>query len=465
MKPASSQDTIVAISTAPGEGGIGIVRLSGDSALAVADRIFLSKSGVKPSAQKPYTAQYGFVMEPGADGRRIDEALLLTMRAPKSYTRQDMVEVQCHGGRAVMQKVLELCLSSGARAAEPGEFTKRAFLNGRLDLAQAEAVLDLIRAKTDRARDAAQSQLRGDVSRLACEVRDELAEVLAHTEAAIDFPDDRIDPMDAQRLAERLRQVDARLEELLKCSRSGILVRDGLSTVLAGRPNVGKSSLMNALVRSDRVIVSPRPGTTRDTVAEEVQIGGCAVRLVDTAGLQEGSCEIEREGIERSHAEIARCDLVLFVVDGSVRPEADDRALWEALPAKDRFLIINKADRAPSGHPEAYRRMHPDGVTVLTSCTAGTGLEELENRISQYILKDAPERTDQAWAFSVRHVELFRRAQGHVRQAAEAYAGGLSGEFPAQDLRLALEALGEIVGEVVTEDILGLIFSKFCIGK
>lgn len=489
MRPPSDADTIAAISTAPGEGGIGIVRISGKDALRVAARVFEPKSGVSPLHQKPYTAQYGQVVDrPRADSRRgadssqgansrggaipsvtaapvIDEALLFVMRAPKSYTREDMAEISCHGGRYIVEKVFELCLASGARPAEPGEFTQRAFLNGRLDLAQAESVLDLIRAKTELSRKAAQSQLDGDLSRFVTGLRDELADVLSHIEASIDFPDDRIEPMGGPETRKALEAFRLRLARALERSRSGLILREGLKTALVGRPNVGKSSLMNALVRSNRVIVSAEPGTTRDLIEEEVRIGGCRVRLTDTAGLGAAGSAVEADGMRRTESAIDSSDLVLFVVDGSAGPSEEDSRIRARLGGKPHFLVVNKSDTLQPEALPAHRALSPKTEPVLTSCLSLTGIEELERRISGFVLRDVPESADEAWAFSARHSEHIRRADEHIAEAIKAYETGLSCEFAAADVRNALDELGSIVGQVVTEDILDKIFSNFCIGK
>jgi tRNA modification GTPase len=297
------------------------------------------------------------------------------------------------------------------------------------------------------------------------EARDALLGVLSHIEAAIDFPDDRLDPMADAEAAERLRAIRARIGEILARSREGLLVREGFKTALVGRPNVGKSSLMNALLGKDRMIVSDVPGTTRDTVEEELQVRGLAVRLVDTAGLGRAVSPLESAARARSEEAIASSDLVLFVVDGSEPPSEGDFAAWEGIRGKPRFLVVNKCDRLAAPALDGYLRLGPRGAVVRTSCRDGSGLAELEGRIASYVLEQAPERPAEAWLTSVRHAELFRKAHGHLADAAAAFERGLSGECAAVDVRLALDALGEVVGEAVTDDLLDRIFSRFCIGK
>jgi tRNA modification GTPase len=460
-----TEDTIAAISTPVGEGGIGIVRLSGPQALTLADSFFASKSNIKPSGQRAYTAQYGFVEDTYGDRQKVDEVLCLVMRAPRSYTREDMVEISCHGGRFVIQKILELCIKSGARLAQPGEFTKRAFMNGRIDLVQAESVLDLIRAKTDRAYAVARAGLEGSTSQFVRRVRDDMAKILSHLEASIDFPDDRLEPMSRQPMVTQLMSLIKEADKLIQASRSGLVLKTGLKTVLLGKPNVGKSSLMNVLTRSPRVITSHEPGTTRDTVEEEIQLGGCLIRLVDTAGIQNSENPIEIECVKRTRTAMQEADLVLFVVDGSKPLASEEEKIWKDLPPAARFLIINKMDCAAKTYVPSYTALNPNGKTLHTSCLEGSGIEALEKAFASFVLKEAPEISDEKWLTSVRHVNLFLKAKGHMVSALKALEEGGSPEFPAQDVRFGIEALGQIVGEVVTDDILDLVFGEFCIGK
>ncbi len=458
-------DVIAAIATPIGEGGIGIVRLSGADALAVADRIFESPKKLAPSRQEAYTAQYGHVIDPAAGGARADEAVLLVMRAPKSYTCENTVEINCHGGRAATQKVLGICLAAGARAAEPGEFTKRAFLNGRIDLVQAETVLDVIRAKTDKSLEAAHRQLQGGLSVRVRALRDSIAHLLSHIEASLDFPDDKIEPMEADAMREKASALVAELTTLAQYGRHARWVKDGLRVVLTGEPNVGKSSLMNALAQKERVIVSPHPGTTRDTVEETLQIAGYPVVLVDTAGIRQAADPVEAQSIERSRRAVEEADLVLFVADASRKPTSDEAGHWRSFESKNRRLVLNKADLASPDTRAAYSAWAADAGRLETSCTTGSGIETLVAWIADFIRREAPERTDETWVYSVRQQHLFKKAALHAGQALHALESGLSFEFAASDLRLSMDALGEVVGALVTDDILDLVFSQFCIGK
>ncbi|MBI2094552.1 MAG: tRNA uridine-5-carboxymethylaminomethyl(34) synthesis GTPase MnmE [Candidatus Omnitrophica bacterium] len=465
MLRESEKDTIVAISTPPGEGGIGIVRLSGDRSLPIADEIFAARSGKKAEDQKNFTARVGHAMFSGPPPAVIDEALLLVMRAPKSYTGEDMAEISAHGGTRVLEAIVESAVQAGARPAGPGEFTKRAFLNGRMDLVQAEAVLDLIRAKTELARRWAASQLEGTLTQKVRAVQDRLVEALSHLEAAIDFPDDEVRPARPSEMQNRLREICGELADLLAGSRMGILAKQGLRAVITGRPNVGKSSLMNGLLRSPRVIVTSYPGTTRDVVEETVQVHGFPVHLADTAGIQETEHPVEKEGIERSKKAIERADLILFVLDGSRPLSAEDKKLLELLPEDTpRVLVLNKSDL--SGQIKKEDLKNWAGAVVLeTSCLLGKGFEELGEEIFRIITKGKMLAGEPVAISSLRQKDLVEKALGSAKRAAESCRDGLSAEFCAADVRVAIGYLGEIVGDVVTDDVLNVLFSQFCIGK
>lgn len=478
MKPADTQqhsssyhpDVITAIATAAGEGGIGIVRLSGVGALLVADQIFRSPYQKLPSQQPGYTAQYGIIIDPrttgsAAAGQKVDEAVLLVMRGPKSYTCEDTVEINCHGGRAATQKVLEVCLAAGARLAEPGEFTKRAFLNGRIDLVQAETVLEVIRAKTDKSLEAAQRQLQGDLSVRVRALRDGIAHLLSHIEASLDFPDDKIEPMQMKELTAKTAALVKDLEVLARYGRHARWLKDGLRVVLTGEPNVGKSSLMNRITQKERVIVSPHPGTTRDTVEETVEIAGYPIALTDTAGIRDTQDPIESQSVERSRRAVEEADLVLFVADASRLPSSEETSCWAALSNQPRRLILNKSDAASADAAKIYASWSAAAECICTSCKTGEGIEALTESISHFIRHQIPEKSDEVWVYSVRQQALFQKAAVHAADALSAFESGLSFEFPASDLRLAMDSLGEIVGAVVTDDILDLVFSQFCIGK
>ena len=444
-------ETVAAIATPFGQGAIAVVRLSGDDALAVAGQ---ATGGRQGSAFAPRCVELAEIREAGGDV--VDEVLLTAFPAPKSYTGEDVVEISCHGGVLVTQRVLARLLECGARCAEPGEFTQRAFLNGKLDLTQAEAVMDVISAQTDLALKAAQHQLKGRIGEITEDLRAELLEIVAHVEAYIDFPDEDIDPETGAGLDARLATCGRRIEELLATAEQGRILREGVRTVIYGEPNVGKSSLLNLLLGYERAIVSEVAGTTRDTVEEVLNVGGIPVRLIDTAGMREAADEIERRGVERTRQHLAEADLVLEVVDVS-RPKG------ELLSRSDRtkahvLLVLNKSDLP--AHPDWK---NAEGVRL--SCTEQSGLAELTDAIREELAFGAASWGQEAVAVNARHQDCLRRAGKALGVAREQLGKGDSPEFAAVDLRLALEAVGEVAGKVDTEEILGEIFGSFCIGK
>ena len=457
-------DTIAAIATPVGEAAIGVVRMSGKKAFEIADRIFVSKKGLVPSEAEPFRALYGYVTDPGT-GRRLDEVLLLVLKAPHTYTCEDMVEIHGHGGTVSLRELLELLMREGARLARPGEFTERAFLGGRIDLSQAEAVLDIIRSKTEASLRCAVEQLGGSLSRKVRAFRDELLDCLVHVEGSIDFPDEDIEIMDAGKLLGRLHRIGGELEGLLQSARAGIVFREGLTAVIAGRPNVGKSSLLNALLRQNRAIVTPIPGTTRDAIEEMADIRGIPVRLVDTAGIQETECPIETEGILRSRSYLERADLVLFVMDGSESAKEEDARLLSEVQSRPVIYVVNKEDLPQRLDVDDLFKMKNGRTVVTLSSKTGKGIDLLEEAIQKMVWQGKAQGAEGALVTHVRHREALCRSLESVRAATEALSRKAPPEIIAVDLRGALEALGEIVGEVFTEDLLDKIFSQFCIGK
>jgi tRNA modification GTPase len=451
-------DTIAAIATPLGEGGIALVRLSGPRALAIADASFrpAGKSAPPPSAAPTHTIHFGGIVR---RGRAVDEVLLSVLRAPRTFTREDMVEISCHGGLLPARMVLETLLENGARPAAPGEFTRRAFLNGRIDLAQAEAVADLIHSRTELALAAAREQLAGGLSRRVNLLRDDLMGVLAHIEAHIDFPDEDIAPDTREHLLARLRAALALMDELLRTANEGQLLRRGVRAAIVGRPNAGKSSLLNQLLGRDRAIVSPLPGTTRDTIEETADIRGLPVMLIDTAGLREGSNEIEREGVRRSRESLAGAELVLHVLDASEPLQAADLAHLAESAGKPRILVRNKVDLP--------RRMELPAPmeAVEVCCLTGRGVEALKDAIKERIWAGEIRAEMLQVMINARHQDALRRAREAAGRTADALSGGLGLELAALDLRIAANAVGEIVGKTSTEDLLDSIFSQFCVGK
>ncbi len=448
------QDTIVAISTALGEGGVGVVRLSGGKAIEIADKIFKAKSKKPVSLQKTFTAQYGHV---AAEEKIIDEVLVLLMRAPKSYTCEDVVEISAHGGPAVLKSILNLALQHGARLAQKGEFTKRAFLNGRIDLLQAEAVLDLVRAKTELGAEWAAQQLEGVLSKRVREAKDDLLKILSHLEAAIDFPDDFPETDSYEEIQNKLSKIISEFKNLLASFKVGALAKTGLKVVIAGRPNVGKSSLMNALSKTNRVIVTPIPGTTRDVVEEELEIHGFPVRLMDTAGIHDTEHPIEKEGIERSRLAVQEADLTLFVLDASQTQTAEDTKLLEGLSGRPTIVVLNKSD-LPS-------KLGGKISGVACSCIQKDGTKKLEDEIFRFIDQGRVTQNAQALLSSTRQKNLVERTLASVQAAQTAIQEQRSPELVAVDVRAALDDLGLMVGEVLNDQMLDLLFDQFCIGK
>ena len=452
-------DTIAAIATPLGEGGLAVIRISGARAFEVADKVFFpaGKSSQKTCAAPTHTIQYGHVLH---DGRTVDEVLVAVMRAPRTFTRENVAEITCHGGVLTAKLVLDATLSAGARLAEPGEFTKRAFLNGRIDLAQAEAVADLISARTELAVSAANEQLAGKLSQRINEVRDQMMLTLAHMEAHIDFPDEDIAPDTQAQLLGRLERARAFMDELLRTANEGQVLRRGVRAAIIGRPNAGKSSLLNELLGHDRAIVSAIPGTTRDTIEETANIRGLPVVFIDTAGLREAGDEIEAEGIKRSRISLERAELILHVLDHSEPlTEADEKHLRE-FATKKRILVLNKTDLP-------RRLVLPPGLApvVEVSCTSRAGLESLKDAIKNLVWAGEIRADMLQVMINSRHQDALRRAREATENTIRTFAIGHSLEIAAMELRIATNAIGEVVGKTTTEDLLDSIFSQFCIGK
>jgi tRNA modification GTPase len=457
---AAESDTIAAIATPPGESGLAVIRISGPRATAVADQVFCSarKPPTQLATAPSHTLHYGHIVR---EGRRLDEVLVAVMRAPRTFTREDVVEVSCHGGVLVTRLVLDALLAAGARAAQPGEFSRRAFLNGRLDLTQAEAVADVIHARTELALAAAQEQLAGSLSRRVGPLRDELLGLLAHVEAHIDFPDEDIAPDTRDRMTARLESALSTLDGLLATAREGQVLRRGIRTVIVGCPNAGKSSLLNRLLGHDRAIVSPVAGTTRDTIEETASIRGYPVVFIDTAGLRDAADDLEREGIRRTRKAADRAELVLHVLDGSDLLQPADLEFLGQFADKPRLLVLNKSDlprrlELPAGTQEAE--------PVPVSCVTGEGLETLKEAIAGRIRSGATEALPEA-TINARHEDALRRAREGLDRTRTALVAELGLELVALDLRIAVTAIGEIVGGTATDDLLDSIFSQFCLGK
>ena len=476
MFSGALEDTICAIATPAGEGGIGIVRLSGPRALAVAQGIVRLRSGRPLASVDSHTLHLADVRLPSSlnpphsatcaagtgTNDVFDEALVVYMKGPRSFTGEDIIEIQSHGGWLILSLVCRACLAGGARMAAPGEFTKRAFLNGRLDLSQAEAVLDTIRAKSAASLTAAQRQLRGDLAREIEAARNALLHLLAQLEAGIDFVGEEIEFVGRQELLETIDRVTALVQRLGATAREGRLLREGARVVITGRPNVGKSSLLNRLLKEDRAIVTAVPGTTRDIIEEAIDLDGVRIHLVDTAGIRETDDVLEREGIRRSRSAQKDADLQLIVIDGTVSLSEDDRCLIDQATAGKHLIVINKADLSVMV-AMSEMRLGTEGLPV--SAKTGEGIDRLRAAIRTQLVGGGAEATDGVMVTNVRHQAALDLAGESMVQAKESVGAGMANELVAVDIRAAADALGEITGVITTDEILEEIFSTFCIGK
>ena len=450
-------DTIAAIATPLGEGALAVIRLSGADALAIAGRCFrpIGASSQSPCDATTHTLHYGNIID--AEDRVVDEVLLAVMRTPRTFTREDTVEITCHGGMVASQAVLQTVLAAGARSALPGEFTRRAFLNGRIDLAQAEAVSDVIHARTDLALAAANEQLAGKLSQRIGQLRDDLMNVLAHLEAHIDFPDEDIAPDTQAQLIGRLESALDFIDQLLATANEGRILRRGIRAAIIGRPNAGKSSLLNQLLGHDRAIVTPTAGTTRDTIEETANIRGIPVVFIDTAGLREAADAIEAEGIRRSHDSMASAELILHVFDATEPLTDEDQAYLDQFANRQRLIIANKIDQPNANAIEVD--------CLQTSATEGTGIEALKDAIRAAVWSGEVRADMLPAMINARHQDVLRRARAGLVDSLGGLRADATLELIAMDLRIATNAIGEVVGQTATEDLLDRVFSEFCIGK
>jgi tRNA modification GTPase len=448
-------DTIAAISTPLGEGAIAIVRLSGSDAVAIAKKVFKGKD---LDTVDSHTINYGHIFE---QERLVDEVMLSVMRAPKTFTREDLVEINTHGGIAVTQEILQLLLRSGARLAEPGEFTKRAFLNGRIDLAQAESVMDLIRAKTDQAANIAIKQLDGSLSNLINNIRQEILESLAQVEVNIDYPEyDDVETMTSQMLLEKTAHFEQLLETLLATAKRGKILREGLRTAIIGRPNVGKSSLLNQLLREEKAIVTDIAGTTRDVITEFANIGGVPLELIDTAGIRETEDVVEKIGVERSQKALEEADLVLLVLDASSPLTAKDVELLEVSSSSNRIVLLNKTDL-----PEKIELEKLPEDYIRISALKNENLDAVEKQIRTLFFSGEIEAKDATTLSNARHIGLVEEALGALKEANNGLAMGLPVDLIQVDVTRCWQLLGEITGEAAPDELITQLFSQFCLGK
>ncbi|WP_342491911.1 tRNA uridine-5-carboxymethylaminomethyl(34) synthesis GTPase MnmE [Bacillus sp. FSL K6-8391] len=458
-------DTIAAISTPMGEGAIAIVRMSGPEALAIADKVYKGPRGKRLSSVDSHTINYGHIVDPETE-KVVEEVMVSVLKAPKTFTREDIVEINCHGGLVTVNQVLQLVLREGARLAEPGEFTKRAFLNGRIDLSQAEAVMDLIRAKTDRAMNVAMNQMEGRLSSLIKRLRAEILETLAHVEVNIDYPEyDDVEEMTHKMLIEKATKVKKEIEALLMTSEQGKILREGISTVIIGRPNVGKSSLLNSLVHETKAIVTDIPGTTRDVIEEYVNVRGVPLRLVDTAGIRETEDIVERIGVERSRQVLKEADLILLVLNYSESLSDEDIKLFEATKGMDIIVIVNKTDLEQKLDLDRVRELAGNQPVVTTSLLKEEGIDELEEAIQSLFFTGAIESGDLTYVSNTRHISLLHEAKRAITDALEGIENDVPIDMVQIDLTRCWEVLGEIIGDAVHESLIDQLFSQFCLGK
>ncbi len=455
------EDTIAAIATPPGEGGIGIIRISGENAAEILDRIFVPAGGRKMENRR---MTYGNIVDP-VDGRKVDEVLCVFMKGPKTYTVEDVAEINCHGGIIPLRQTLQLVLQYGARMAEPGEFTKRAFLGGRLDLTQAEAVIDLIKAKTDKTFDVAMSQLDGRFSEKIKAIRKDLVDILVNITVNIDYPDEDIEELTFERLEKELHKVKDSIDELVSGASTGRILQEGLAVAIIGKPNVGKSSLMNSLLGDARAIVTDIPGTTRDTIEEYLSIKGIPVRLTDTAGIRHTEDVIEKIGIERSKASFNQADLVILILDASRPLEDEDREIMERVNPEKTIAVLNKADLDQVITREDIEPLLPSVRIIETSMKTRDGIPLIEDEVVSMVYGGRVSQSESVMVTSARHQDLLTKALQSVKDGIAMTERREALEFIEIDVNSCYERLGEIIGETVQDDIINEVFSRFCLGK
>lgn len=458
------EDTIAAIATPFGTSGTGKVRMSGPEAIEIGNKIFQASSNIKLTEAKSHTAHHGYVVNPKSK-KTIDEVLAILMINPRSFTGENVVEFDCHGGMVPLESVLELLLENGARMAEPGEFSRRAFMNGKLDMAQAEAIIDVINSKTEKSLSIAMEQLKGGLSDKVNNIKDKVVTLLAHLEASIDFPEDEIEGFDSSQLNERLNEVEKPLKELIKTSKQGKLYQEGIKTVIAGKPNVGKSSLLNYLLQENRAIVTDIPGTTRDVIEEYINLDGIPLKIIDTAGVRESDDVVEQIGVKKTRTSLEKADLVLMMLDVSQGLTEEDIKVYNLIKKQPTIVVINKTDLDKKVDVEKMQKKFKEHPLLLISVKEEQGLEELKNTILEEILQEKINTDNEVLVTKVRHRDALIRALDSLQKVKESLDDGMPYDFLTIDLKDVLFNLSSITGETVTEDIIDQIFSDFCLGK
>lgn len=456
-------DTITSISTPMGEGAIGIVRLSGKEAVEITDKLY---KGKKPLAEvESHTINYGHIVDPETN-EVVEEVMVSVLRAPKTFTREDIVEINCHGGILTINHILELTMSYGARLAEPGEYTKRAFLNGRIDLSQAEAVMDFIRSKTDRASKVAMNQIEGRLSDMIKRQRQSILEILAQVEVNIDYPEyDDVEDATTEFLLKQSKEIKADIEKLLATGTQGKIMREGLSTVIVGKPNVGKSSMLNNLIQDNKAIVTEVAGTTRDVLEEYVNVRGVPLRLVDTAGIRETEDIVEKIGVERSRKALSEADLILFVLNYNESLTEEDRKLYEVIKNEAAIIIVNKTDLEQHLDLEEVKAMVGDMPVIETSMLKQEGIDQLEEQIRDLFFGGEVQNQDMTYVSNSRHISLLKQARNAIQDAIDAAEAGVPMDMVQIDLTRTWQILGEIIGESASDELIDQLFSQFCLGK
>lgn len=456
-------DTITSISTPMGEGAIGIVRLSGPEAVEIGDKLYKGKKKLKDVPS--HTINYGHIIDPETD-EVVEEVMISVLRAPKTFTREDIIEINCHGGILTINRILELTMTHGARMAEPGEYTKRAFLNGRIDLSQAEAVMDFIRSKTDRASKVAMNQIEGRLSDLIKQQRQSILEILAQVEVNIDYPEyDDVEDATTEFLLAQSKKIKNEIDQLLETGTQGKIMREGLSTVIVGKPNVGKSSMLNNLIQDNKAIVTEVAGTTRDVLEEYVNVRGVPLRLVDTAGIRDTEDIVEKIGVERSRKALSEADLILFVLNNNEPLTEEDRTLYEVIKNEDAIVIVNKTDLERQLDIEVVKTMIGDTPLIQTSMLKQEGIDELELQIRDLFFGGEVQNQDMTYVSNSRHISLLKQARQTIQDAIDAAEAGIPMDMVQIDLTRTWELLGEIIGESASDELINQLFSQFCLGK